>query len=243
MSLHNLFDRCNDGLCCYFGRLSLRGHFLFLACSFCQLCDVQLDFLLPLLSCNLSNLTTYDMRHYGGRATIASKITSSVALNGSFTHVQVGSFCALIYRLCISALKSAALCKWLYTVEDNHDLRLICVQILASMNIQNTLISRILVASFVARRELYRTTSGRFLSMLGDWLPFGISPVTSRILMRNMHNGKSYRAPGLPTIHQKFVTEKLRPVELNPLCALLHERNDKGWHLVCTAFPPNFTGQ
>lgn len=48
---------------------------------------------------------------------------------------------------------------------------------------------------------------------------------------------------GFPTIRQKFVTEKLHPVELNPFCTLLRERNDRGWHLVCATFPHELTSQ
>ena len=128
-----------------------------------------------------SNLAKFGVHHAGGNVAITLKIASSIVMNGSVTHVWVGSFHVRIYRLSISSLNSVVLCKWLSIVGDNRGLQSIHVRILASINTQNTLISWILMASFITQSKLYLTASGRFISMLGKWLPFGSSPTTSRI--------------------------------------------------------------
>ena len=119
--------------------------------------------------------------HFKGQDSITAKVTSSVAMNGSFAHVHVGSLRAWIYRLCISALNFVVLYKLLWTVGDKRGLRLIHVHMLASMKTQNTFISRILITSFVAQSEVYLAASGKSPSTVGNWLSFSSSPTTNRM--------------------------------------------------------------
>lgn len=65
-----------------------------------------------------------EVHHSGDHDAITLNIASSIAMNGSFTHVQAKYFCARIYRLC----------KLLYNIEDKRNLWLIHVQMLTSVN-------------------------------------------------------------------------------------------------------------
>lgn len=131
-----------------------------------------------------SSSTKIGAHHSGDHDAITSKIASSVAMNGSFSHAWAGSLRVQIYKLCISDLNFSTLYKLLYTVGDKCGLRLIHVQKLASTNAQNT-ISRMLIPSFVAQSEVYLMASGRFLSMVGNWLSTGSSPETNKMDKRN----------------------------------------------------------
>lgn len=87
-----------------------------------------------------SSSSKSETRHSGDHATITLKISSSIAMNGSFTHVRARSLCAQIYRLSIYALNVFVLFKMLYMVGDKCGLWLIHVHKLTSMNTKNNFI-------------------------------------------------------------------------------------------------------
>ncbi len=87
-------------------------------------------FCVVVLSCSARS----GARHSGGHDSSKERMASSIVMKGSLVQFCIGSLCALICTLCISALKFAKLRRLLYSVGDRHGLLLIHIQTLVSMS-------------------------------------------------------------------------------------------------------------
>lgn len=89
-----------------------------------------------------------------------------MVMKGSLVHCCIGSLRALLYTLCMFALKSAKLYRLLYILGDRHEYLLIHIWMLASMRTQNIFVSQVYFVSLVAQSDAYFSASGRSYSML-----------------------------------------------------------------------------
>lgn len=88
------------------------------------------------------------------------KIVSYIAMKGSVVHLCSGSFCALIYTLCIYSLKYVKLFRQSYTKADRCGHLVIHSHTLASISTQKIFVSHIFMASFITHSDVYFVASG-----------------------------------------------------------------------------------
>lgn len=139
------------------------------------------SFLCCVVDFSISTAEPARAHHSDGQDSRTMKITSSTAKYSGLCHVFVGSFHTLIKTWWNSSLNSQKLCKLVYTLSDNHNLRLIPIQIFISIMNQNILLYFIHCMSLATHNKAYFTTFGRSNTTEGNWLSLGSSHRTSMI--------------------------------------------------------------
>lgn len=116
----------------------------------------------------LSHVARSGVCHSRGHESSMVKMALSIEMKGILVQFYAISLRVLIYTLCLSTLMSTKPCKQVYTMGDKPGLLLIHVWTLASIRTYKTLVSRILMASFVAQSNMYFVTSSRSYSRGGN---------------------------------------------------------------------------
>lgn len=137
-------------------------------CSFYFCCVSSLVASFCLCIVASSHVARFGVHYSGIHESRTTKTTSSIDMNESLVYFCSRSFCALIYTLCISTLKSAKLRRLSYIMGDRRSYLWIHVRMLASMSIYKILISWMRMACLVAQSDTYFTTSGKSWSRGGN---------------------------------------------------------------------------
>lgn len=136
--------------------------------SFCFCCASSLTASFCLCIAASSHAARSRLCHLHGHESSTANTTSLIAVNSSLVQFCSGSFHALIYTLCISALKYANLLRLSYTVGDRRSRLWIHIHMLTSMSIQKILILQMHVACLVTQNNAYFAASGKSWSRGGN---------------------------------------------------------------------------